>query len=229
LRRIKPSRSETQTAPRARCGDPPGRARAAQTFSLSPPLGYPIGLASRRKLVVTRLYHRRAACFERIISHVVAVGGWRRWSCTHGSPLYATTRQARAQYVAEVLQVLPGRVEDDFGGVAVNSEDADGNNGRLGSPRISPFLTARPALFPLRPCGRVVGIGRQAIGNLFGTLPTTSLCLSWFYCYVCERVCVGAGLGYAASLSAILFLAGLSAILFLAGSNQPSQRLEMHL
>jgi hypothetical protein len=80
---------------------------------------------------------------------------------------------------ALIRKIVSGRAEDDFGGVAVNSEDADGNNGRLGSPRISPFLTTRPALFPLRPCGRVVGIGRQAYASedLFVFVMVLLLCM----------------------------------------------------
>ena len=60
-----------------------------------------------------------------------------------------------------------------------NSEDAAGKKDRrLGSPKILPSVPTPSAPVPLRPCGRPVGTGRQAIGNLFGTLLRSSLCLS---------------------------------------------------
>src|SRR5262249_16033604 len=103
------------------------------------------------------------------------------------------------EYKAEVV---PGRAEDDFGGVAVNSDDADGINGRLGSPRISPFLTARSALFPLRPCGRVVGIGTHAIGNSVPFPRPLSVCHGSTAMYVNGFL---VGPGYAAFLGGPVF------------------------
>jgi hypothetical protein len=52
----------------------------------------------------------------------------------------------------------------------------EANNARLGSPRFSPWPAGRPGLFPLRPCGRLVGTGLQAIGSLVGTLPGVPFC-----------------------------------------------------
>jgi Family of unknown function (DUF5681) len=49
----------------------------------------------------------------------------------------------------------------------------DGENGRLGSPTFLPWPAARPAVFRLRPCVRLLGLYLRALGSL----PLVSLAL----------------------------------------------------
>jgi hypothetical protein len=42
----------------------------------------------------------------------------------------------------------------------------DGENGRLGSPTFLPWPAARPAVFRLRPCVRLLGLYLRALGSL---------------------------------------------------------------
>jgi hypothetical protein len=64
----------------------------------------------------------------------------------------------------------------------------DRDNGRLGSPRFSPWPAARPALFPLRPCVRFLGPSLRAVGSLPGRfcVSNASLILPW------RHLCVAA-------------------------------------